>query len=146
MQAGRHSDEGNLCPLVFVGDVVERLEDGTCCCCDHAGLNGWLADVDHETVHWWLGWANHVLGGCNKLDDRVIELLACPSVGRLVLARVPVEQLRHFVAQTTHATLPPVTTLCEGDEGIDVHSTPTTTSDHRVGDNWDRVIAIGFAE
>ena len=65
-----------------------------------------MTNVNQDNVHSRLRGSDHVLGRSNELDDRVIKLVARPSIARLISDLVPVEQLRHFVGHVTHAASP----------------------------------------
>lgn len=79
----------------------------------------------------------HILRGCHKLHNTMVEFSPLPAISRFVFLAIIVEELRHFVAQVTHATFPTSTTLDECDIGIDIRSTTPTASNHCIGHNWD---------
>ena len=112
-------------------------------------LDSMLRDIDHEHVDGRLRWSDlqrttipsrsvhrssqprtqekfppgqtyHVLLRRNKLHHPTVQLCPRPPISRLVGLVVPVKQLRNLVGQVTHATLPPGSTLDEGDVGVDV--------------------------
>lgn len=81
--------------------------------------------------------AHQVLARRHKIHHAMVQLCPFPPIRRLVGLRVPVKALRHLVREVAHRTLPPVATLDEGHEGVDVGSTPTASSDDEVADNGD---------
>jgi hypothetical protein len=89
------------------------------------GLNSGMADVDQENIDSGLGGPNHILGRCNKLDDRVVKFGPCPPVARLVASLVPVEQLRNFVGHVAHAASPSVDMSNSAPYILKVRKTPT---------------------
>lgn len=70
----------------------------------------------------WHSKTYHVLGWRDELDNAVVELCSLPPVRRLVLTLVPVKELRNIVGQSTHAAFPPVASLNERNERVDVRS------------------------
>lgn len=65
-----------------------------------------MANVDEEDVHRRLGWADHILRGCDKLNYGVVDLSARPTVARLILDGIPIEELRYRVEHLAHAATP----------------------------------------
>jgi hypothetical protein len=67
-----------------------------------------MADINEENIDGQLRMANHILYGCNKFDDGMVELSTHPSVPRLVVYLIPVEELWDLIRQVTHVTSPAV--------------------------------------
>ena len=65
-----------------------------------------MADIDQEYVYSWLGRSNHVFCRGHEFDNGVVEFSACPPISRLIPYLVPIEELRDFVRELTHATTP----------------------------------------
>lgn len=84
---------------------------------------------------------HHILCRGHKLDDSVIQLGPRPPIRRLIRLRIPIKQLRHLVAQITHAAFPPRAALDECHVRVDVTPASTTSGNHRITDHGDRLIA-----
>lgn len=89
-----------------------------------------------------LSQTDHILCWSDKLYDRVVQLCPSPSIGGLTFDLIPVKQLRHVIREITHAALPSMASLDEGDVRVDVRPTSTTSSDHRIGHHRDLVLSI----
>lgn len=97
-----HGDDSNLGAAFIIGYPVERFQNSRCCCSHHAALDCRVGHVNHKHVDQRLRRANHVLCGCNILHDRMVQLLAPPTVHRLLCLRIIVERRRHY--QRLHRT------------------------------------------
>ena len=70
------------------------------------GLNSSMTNINEEDIDRRLWRSDHVLCGRNKLDNRMIEFGALPTITRLVASLVPVEELGHLIRHAAHAASP----------------------------------------
>lgn len=98
------------------------------------GLDCSVADIDQEHVYRWLRRSNHILGGSDEFNNRVIQLGTSPPISRLAPLLVPIEHLRNLVGHRTHATPPTISVVDELDKRVDVRSASPTPGNNRIGD------------
>lgn len=69
-------------------------------------LHSAMAHINQKHIRCRLGRPDHVLARRDKLDDRVVQLCARPTVAGGVAGLIPVEELGDLVGHGTHAAAP----------------------------------------
>ena len=82
MQGRVDGDEADFCPVVVVGQAVERLENRARGRGDHAAADGLVRDVDEEDVHWRLRRPDLRVGASATLPAPQMPLLPLTMYSR----------------------------------------------------------------
>jgi hypothetical protein len=72
----------------------------------------------------------------------MVQFGSTPPIGGLIRLSIPVKQLRHLIAQVTHATFPSCATLNKGNIGIDITPASPASGDYRIIDHGNRLITL----
>ena len=94
MQGGIDADDPDFGASVFIGDAIERFEDGAGGCGDETRGNGREGYVDEEEVDERLRWSDHVFRRSDEFNDRVTQFAAFHTIERLAGLRVIIKRLR----------------------------------------------------
>ena len=142
MQAGVNCHKAHTSSSIGIGYAVKTLQDTTRTGGQESIGDGGVADVEQEKIHERLRRSDHIFLRRDKLHNGAVQFRSLPTIHGLLCRGIPIKGLGYVVCQVAHIASPPVSTIQEANEGVDVGSASSASGDDLVWYDMYRVFDI----